>query len=567
MNHPNPFPLPAQTSVVLLEDTGANSNADSLQGVLRAQDFRCAVASSAEEVIELLTSAPVDLLIIACRDWPWRQVADMRDAADSYLPIILIADALTDTLLDHCAAVEIDAVICRPVNQHLLLLKIRSSLKLRMLYQHEHAQKTQLLDYWQTSDLEHEVAAKLFNDVLKADFLETEAVAVVMSPMALFNGDLVLVAKTPENHLHVLLGDFTGHGLSASIAATPLADIFYGMTRKGFDINEIVAEINAKLYRMLPANRFLAATVVALYPESSSMKSITCGLPEHFLVNHADNSFLAIHSLNIPLGIQPSIDIEEQLHRVSENQRLYLLTDGIFEAENAEGELFGGERILNAIRQSKSDDIRNLQASLEAHTGGAVQKDDNTLVIVSCAVDSVPWGRREVRLPRQRIAATTWKQVMEFDIDSLRLINPVPVMVNTVMEIQGLQNYRQDIFMIVSELFANALDHGVLGLDSDLKSSPEGFMRFYAMKDERLQQLQRGRIRLSFIHQATESGGRLVVKVLDSGNGFDWQRRNSVRKGDEAYCGRGIVMLETLCSSLVYHGCGNRVTAVFDWQH
>lgn len=157
--------------------------------------------------------------------------------------------------------------------------------------------------------------------------------------------------------------------------------------------------------------------------------------------------------------------------------------------------------------------------------------------------------------------------MMEFDIDSLRLINPVPVMVNTLMEIQGLQNYRQDIFMIVSELFANALDHGVLGLDSGLKSSPEGFMRFYALKDERLQQLTQGKVRLLFIHQPTEQGGRLVVKVLDSGNGFDWHGRGRAQASNEAYCGRGVILLETLCSSVVYHGCGNRVTAVFDWQH
>ncbi|MBD9357231.1 ATP-binding SpoIIE family protein phosphatase [Methylomonas albis] len=566
MNQSNPFSKPAQTSIVLLEDDGTNSNADSLQGELLAQDFRCAAAASADDVIARLTTASVDLLIIACREWPWQRVVEMREAADSYLPIILIADDLTDTLLDHCAAVEIDAVICRPVNHRLLLLKIRSSLKLGELYQREREQKNQLLDYWQTSDLEHEVAAKLFNNVLKAGFLETEAVKVVMSPLALFNGDLVLVAKTPENHLHVLLGDFTGHGLSASIAATPLADIFYGMTRKGFDINEIVTEINAKLYQMLPVNRSLAASVIALYPESSSLKSITCGLPEHFLVNHADNSFLAIRSLNIPLGIQATIDIEEQLHRVSENDSLYLLTDGIFEAENAQGELFGGERILSAIRQSKRDDIKNLQASLEVHTGGTVQKDDNSLVILSCAVDSVPWGRREVRQPMHSIAATTWKQMMEFDIDSLRLINPVPVMVNTLMEIQGLQNYRQDIFMIVSELFANALDHGLLGLDSSLKSSPEGFMRFYARKDQCLQQLKQGRIRLLFIHQPTEQGGRLIVKMRDSGMGFDWHARTSALDSNQAYCGRGISLLETLCSSLVYHGCGNRVTAVFDWQ-
>lgn len=567
MNQSNPLPQNAQTSIVLLEDVRTCSDVGNLPGMLHEQGYLCHSAASVEEVMAWLARGLVDLLIITCREWPWQQVADIRAAADSYLPVILISEQLTDAVFDQCAAAEIDGVLGMPLNFRLLLLRIRSSLKLRQLYQHEHEQKVQLLDYWQMSEMEQEVAAKLFDNVLKADFLETSAVEVAMSPMALFNGDLVLVGKTPENHLHVLLGDFTGHGLSASIATTPLADIFYGMTRKGFDIAEIVAEVNAKLYKILPANRFLAATLVALYPESKSMKTITCGLPEHFLVNHTDNTFTIIRSLNIPLGIDASIEIEEQTHRVSDKDRLYLLTDGIFEAENAGGEHFGGERILDAVRQSRHGDIKNLQVRLAEHTSGAMQKDDNTLVKLVCAVDSVPWGNAEALASRQRAAAMTWKQMMEFDIDSLRHINPVPVMVNTLMEIQGLQNYRQDIFMIVSELFANALDHGVLALDSNLKDSPEGFMRFYALKEERLQQLQHGTVRLLFIHRPTEQGGRLIFKVSDSGKGFDWRGRSLALANNLGYSGRGVRLVETLCSRVAYHGCGNRVTAVFDWQH
>ncbi len=215
----------------------------------------------------LVEGRPADLLIASCRDWPWRKMAELREAADSYLPIVRISESISDTVLEQCAAADVDTVLFRPVHFGLLLFKIRSSLRLRELYRREREQKNQLLGYWQAADLEHEVAAKLFNNVLKADFLETEAVAVSMSPMALFNGDLVLVAKTPEDHLHLLLGDFTGHGLAASIATPPLADMFYGMSRKGFDVEDIAAEINAKLYRLLPANRFLAATLVALYPE------------------------------------------------------------------------------------------------------------------------------------------------------------------------------------------------------------------------------------------------------------------------------------------------------------
>lgn len=135
------------------------------------------------------------------------------------------------------------------------------------------------------------------------------------------------------------------------------------------------------------------------------------------------------------------------------------------------------------------------------------------------------------------------------------------------MEIQGLQDHRQSIFMIVNELFANALDHGLLELDSQIKSTPEGFMEFYELKEKRLQDCVKGKIRFQFIHQPLDAGGRLVIKVTDSGNGFCWQQRlQQSLDVNLGFSGRGLKLLETLCRSLTYHGRGNRVTAVFDWQ-
>lgn len=456
--------------------------------------------------------------------------------------------------------------ICRPVNFRWLLLKIRSSLRLRQLYRHEFTQKTELLAYRRKNELEREIATKLFNDVLKAEFLATDAVQVAMGPQALFNGDIVLVAKTPENHLYLLVGDFNGHGVLAAIVATPLAEIFYGMTRKGFDITEIVAEINTKLYKLLPANRFLAATLVALYPDSNVLHTVTCGLPEHFLVNHAKRRCKVIPSLNSPLGLRADIDIQAQTYSVCENDCLYLLTAPTFAAENSTGEPFGRQRILDTILQGPEHSIKNLQARLVDYTGGSDRQNQYSLVKLNCAVDSVPWADNGAESVQQNMPAMHWKQMMEFEVDALRKVNPVPVLVDTLMEIQGLQNQRQTIFLIVSELFTNALDHGVLGLDSSLKSSPEGFMRFYALKEERLQTQRDGKIRLSFVHRPTERGGRLIIKVADSGQGFDWRNRRLALDDNVGYSGRGIKLLETLCTSVVYQGCGNRVTAVFDWQ-
>ena len=53
---------------------------------------------------------------------------------------------------------------------------------------------------------------------------------------------MILAAYKPNGGMHILLGDFTGHGLSAAIGALPLADIFFDWTKKGFLMRQIIPE-------------------------------------------------------------------------------------------------------------------------------------------------------------------------------------------------------------------------------------------------------------------------------------------------------------------------------------
>ncbi len=552
-------------TILLLEDKISPNN--ELLYKLLNQGFACQVVDTIDAARYCVESGIINLLIITQNAFPGNEILSLRDLADDYLPVLVISDELTDEILDRYAEANIEALVPRPVNFRYLLLNIRASLRLRQFYSRETKMREQLLKYWQKVDLEQEFAAKIFNNILRIHNLETEVVKAVISPMSLFNGDLLLVSRTPKNHLHVLLGDFTGHGLSASIAATPTAEIFSGMTRKGFATIEIVAEINRKLHKMLPVNIFLAASVVALMPESKTMSIITCGLPEHFLVNHDVQTCKIIQSLNIPLGIQADFEIEEQVFNVSGGECLYLLTDGIFEAENSRGESFGKQRIIDAICKSPVEDIEILQTSLTQHCTGLNQKDDFAIVKLICDVENVPWRDTGSEQPKRQVKALTWKTMMEFDINTLRVLNPVPMMVNVLMEIQGLQDHRQAIFMIASELFANALDHGLLKLDSGIKSNPEGFMQFYLLKDQRLESCREGHICFNFAHTPTEQGGRLIINVQDSGEGFDWRNfSQNTFDNNVNYSGRGVKLVESICSSLEFKGKGNLVTAVYDWK-
>ncbi|PPD35617.1 MAG: response regulator receiver protein [Methylomonas sp.] len=551
--------------ILLLADDNAQQQ-ELAQQLLGVGYYCYAVSSISEAAAFIVSKAEVELLILLTQARLSPELQTLRGLVDIYLPVIVVSERVDEALLDHYHDAGIDSYITLPVNIRLLDNTIRSALRMRQLYHDQVRQCQQLLSFSQNVELEQDLAAKVYNSVLQSNLLQTEAVKADMSPLALFNGDVLLVEKTPDNHLYLLLGDFTGHGLTASVGAIPVADIFYSMARKGFALSDIVQAINLKLHKILPVNMFLAATAVALYPDSKTLSLITCGLPEHFIVNDRDSSYQTVYAKNFPLGITECIDLDIQNFRVDKHHHLFLMTDGVFEAENSQGQVFGALPILDALRQNLNLSIDTLKASLAEHTQGSTQQDDISIVELVCDVENIPWQASHKVQTVQPIKALHWKAGMEFDIDALRQVNPVPVIVNALMEIQGLQHFRQAIFLIVSELFANALDHGVLKLDSNLKKNPDGFMRFYQLREDRLSNWGQGRIGFLFRHQPTEQGGRLTIKVRDSGDGFNWSKHINTLDDNESLSGRGVKLLETLCSSLTYQGKGNRVTAVFDWK-
>jgi two-component sensor histidine kinase len=121
----------------------------------------------------------------------------------------------------------------------------------------------------------------------------------------------------------------------------------------------------------------------------------------------------------------------------------------------------------------------------------------------------------------------------------------------------------------LTELFVNSLDHGVLGLSSDLKASAEGFSQYYLERERRLKNLIDGSIELQISHHPFPGGGRIIIKIADSGQGFDIKEyyENKAAKSDEAsmLSGRGIVLVEQLCDSLDFQGKGNIVEVSYVW--
>jgi two-component sensor histidine kinase len=123
--------------------------------------------------------------------------------------------------------------------------------------------------------------------------------------------------------------------------------------------------------------------------------------------------------------------------------------------------------------------------------------------------------------------------------------------------------------MIASELYNNALEHGVLGLSSSLKSSVSGFEQYYKLRAERLAELESDFIDLDFTFVRAEPN-EVHLTITDSGEGFNIEKflpSNSQQPTDAAKAhGRGISLLHQLCSSLKFENGGRTVKAIYQFH-
>jgi hypothetical protein len=110
------------------------------------------------------------------------------------------------------------------------------------------------------------------------------------------------------------------------------------------------------------------------------------------------------------------------------------------------------------------------------------------------------------------------------DASALRHADPVALLLRSVAAVPALHRQRALLGTIVSELYCNALEHGVLKLDSTWKRDAEGFERYVAAREDKLARLQYGWVRIGLSCSYCAQGGIATIRIDDSGAVFDCTR-------------------------------------------
>lgn len=534
-----------------------------LKGLLERLGYRAIVARDGEEGLAMFIAQQpsivfVDVLMpgISGVETAWRIKAA---AGERFVPVIFLTAVTDEATLAECLQAGGDDFLNKPVSRVLLKAKIHAARRTANLYQALQRQQQQLL-------YEQELAKQVYAKTVSVDPNSLTDVRCLQRPASVFSGDILLAARSPTGALHVLLGDFTGHGLAAAIGAMPAAEVFRGMTAKGFTVGEILAEINDKLRSALPTGMFLAAAIVSISADGRSANICNSGLPELLVLSRQGRIRQRIASTAVPLGIIPSNRAQQPVWlELAPGDQIVALTDGIIEARNPAGEQFTDSRLAANLEGGEpATAFDRVIAALDDFIEGMPQDDDITLSVIAAqaytasasAYPETPVS--SVGIDSRAVSQDEWSFATELFPPVLRRLDIVPLIVGKVVELQGLRDKRQTLFTIFSELLGRAIDEGLLGMDNRAVSSPEGQTAFFRERAQLLEELENGSIRLNLGARTWGEGGELDIRV-----------EYSCRDHRECSCHGvhhpGANPLRRLCAVLEEENDGKTVHAVYRW--
>ena len=416
---------------------------------------------------------------------------------------------------------------------------------------------------------DYEIAEKVFDKIVKAGVhAGCPNVKHFLSPMNTAAGDLILISVGPTGSQYIFLGDFTGHGLSAAIGAVPVSNTFYAMGKKGYTIPDIVLEINRKLKEALPTGLFLCACLLELDYIKGEVHLWNGGLPDVLITDASSGLKGRFPATHLPLGVvnNSKVDTTVETVALTRGDRIYVYSDGITDVVNKDGEMFGEERFEQHILNSNApeDTFDEIRSSLDTFRGDVPQNDDMTLMEVCYDMENLCDLHWKIGSKGDKIT-NGWKINLEMNSEDLRQKEIMPYLMETLIEAERkVLNHRENIYLILAELITNALDYGVLGLDPSKKKDPMGFVEYHTSREQKLADLKGGRVNIGVELIGRNGNENLVVRVEDSGSGYDYNKTLPSLSENMGMGGRGVQLVRSVCRELNYHGKGNIVEAVYD---
>ena len=190
-------------------------------------------------------------------------------------------------------------------------------------------------------------------------------------------GDFFDVIRTDKS-LTVVLTDVSGKGISAAILASILQGLLYAQLTQDLPLGNVVGVVNRFLCEKVAGEKYATMVIARLHPDGR-LEYVNCGHVTPLLV--AEGKCLELEGGNLPVGLLNDVTYESGTTHLPPGSRLMIVTDGVTEAEDPRGDMFGTDRLAGLVPRCAG--IEDVFSSIGDFCSGTPLNDDCTVVQLS----------------------------------------------------------------------------------------------------------------------------------------------------------------------------------------
>jgi serine phosphatase RsbU (regulator of sigma subunit)/ketosteroid isomerase-like protein len=211
--------------------------------------------------------------------------------------------------------------------------------------------------------------------------LEGWRITPIYQPAREVGGDFYDFLELDDGRLGIVVGDATGHGVPAALVMASARSMLRAVAQASVSPGDALRRVNDPLATEIPPNMFVTCFYCILDPKSGSLSYANAGHDLPYLYRGGETDELRARGM--PLGLMPGMYYEEKEIVLEEGEAALFYSDGLVEAHDPKGEMFGFPRLRALVAEHGEDRSLGdfLMEELYTFVGdGWEQEDDITLL-------------------------------------------------------------------------------------------------------------------------------------------------------------------------------------------
>ncbi len=208
-----------------------------------------------------------------------------------------------------------------------------------------------------------------------------------MTPAKEVGGDFYDFFLIDDDHLAIVMADVSEKGVPAALFMVVSRTLIKMKTQMCQSPKAILEDVNNRLYESNPEGMFVTVWLGILQISTGLITACNAG-HEYPAMRNADGSFeLVMDKHGMVVGCMPDMKYTEYEMQLEKGGCLFLYTDGVPEATDANESLFGTDRMLEALNKdakaSPEELLNNVKRATDEFVGSAPQFDDLTMLALN----------------------------------------------------------------------------------------------------------------------------------------------------------------------------------------